>query len=92
MATVVNKWRDGYDVYIGRGTAWGNPFRITKEQGRDEVVEKYRRHLWKQIQSGTVTREMLIELDGKRLGCFCKPARCHGDILVNAIEWAKKEA
>jgi hypothetical protein len=32
---------------------------------------------------------MLLELDGKRLGCFCKPKLCHGDIIVAAVNWAK---
>ena len=28
----------------------------------------------------------LSELKGKRLGCWCKPAPCHGDVLVELIE------
>jgi len=27
----------------------------------------------------------LHELKGKRLGCFCKPKLCHGDVLVELI-------
>ena len=27
----------------------------------------------------------LHELKGKTLGCFCKPKRCHGDILVELV-------
>jgi hypothetical protein len=25
------------------------------------------------------------ELAGKRLGCFCKPALCHGDVLADYL-------
>lgn len=25
-------------------------------------------------------------LKGKRLGCFCKPLSCHGDIIVSILE------
>jgi hypothetical protein len=28
----------------------------------------------------------LNELLGKRLGCFCAPRKCHGDILLKAIK------
>jgi hypothetical protein len=28
----------------------------------------------------------LKELLGKRLGCFCAPSQCHGDILLKAIK------
>jgi hypothetical protein len=28
----------------------------------------------------------LHELKGKKLGCWCKPQACHGDILTKLIE------
>lgn len=91
MCTVVNKYKESYDVYIGRGSTWGNPFPITETDTREIVIEKYRKYLWSMIKSGKVTLEMLLELDGKVLGCFCKPKACHGDVIVQAVEWAKKE-
>lgn len=27
----------------------------------------------------------LHELDGKILGCFCKPDKCHGDVLIKLL-------
>ena len=27
----------------------------------------------------------LPELAGKRLGCYCKPEACHGDVLVKLL-------
>ena len=96
--TVVNKYKEEYDVYIGRGSRWGNPFSHKdgtkaehKVATRDEAIEAYRRFLWKQIRSGDVTIEDLLELDGKRLGCFCKPQACHGDVIAKAVEWANSE-
>lgn len=88
---VVNKYKEECDVYIGRGSKWGNPFVIGKDGTREEVIAKYRLHLWQQIKSGKVTGEDLLELDGKRLGCFCKPQACHGDVLIDAVKWAKEE-
>lgn len=88
MAIVVNKYKSNYDVYIGRGSKWGNPFILGQHGNRDEVIAKYREHLWNQIQSGDVTKEDLIRLNGKHLGCFCKPKACHGDVIVDAVKWA----
>jgi len=89
MAVVVNKYKSEFDVYNGRGSKWGNPFPITPFQNREQVVEMYRNHLWRQIQKGEVTKSDLLALEGKRLGCFCKPQACHGDVIVAAIKWAK---
>lgn len=79
-----------YDIYIGRGSDWGNPFTV-KEYGRERAIELYRWHLWQRIKSNSLSIEQLLSLDGKILGCFCKPLPCHGDILINAVEWAKNE-
>ena len=89
--TVVNKYKEEYDIYVGRGSKWGNPYAIGEHGTRDEVIEAYRRFLWKQIRSGDVTIEDLLELDGKRLGCFCKPQACHGDVIAKAVEWGKAQ-
>ena len=90
MCTVVNKYKEDYDIYIGRGSPWGNPYKIGEDGTREEVIEKYRLYLWEQIKSGKITKEQLITLQSKRLGCFCKPQACHGDIIVKAVEWAIK--
>lgn len=90
--TVVNKYKESYDIYIGRGSKWGNPFSIGKDGTREEVIEKYRLYLWDQIKTGEVTKEDLRKLSGNTLGCFCKPKACHGDILISAIEWSLNNA
>lgn len=91
MCRVVNKYKEDYDVYIGRGSMWGNPFHIGEHGTRDEVIELYREVLWAQLKLGLVKKEDLLALDGKRLGCFCKPQACHGDVIVKAVEWAKTQ-
>lgn len=98
MATVVNKYKEEYDIYIGRGSVWGNPFSHktgTKAQylvkDREQSVAAYRQYLWHQMGQGFITTAMLRDLNGKRLGCFCKPQSCHGDIIVKAVEWAMKQ-
>lgn len=91
VCKVVNKFKSPYDIYIGRGSPWGNPFPIDDASGntREVVIEKYRAYLFKQVTRGDVTIQQLIELDGKTLGCFCKPKACHGDVIASAVEWAK---
>lgn len=82
---VVNCRKEKYDVYIGRGSKWGNPFRIGIDGTRAEVLKKYRN--WIVNQSKLMTS--LHELEGKVLGCYCKPKACHGDILKELCERGK---
>jgi hypothetical protein len=77
ITTVVNKRTDEFDIYIGRGSKWGNPYVIGKDGTRDEVIDKYINYL-----CTTDLDQDIDELYGKRLGCFCKPLACHGDILA----------
>lgn len=80
--TVVNV-KDGaaYDIFIGRPGKWGNPFVIGKDGDRNTVIAKY--------SGWVVTQKHLMnsleELRGKRLGCFCNPEACHGDVLINLL-------
>lgn len=82
-------------VYIGRAmpnipaSKFQNPYKMFKEEQRDYVVKEFRKHLWRQINAGEITKEDLLELDGKDLVCWCAPYACHGDVLLKAVEWAK---
>ena len=96
MCRVVNLKHAAYDVYIGRAgkgmrSDWGNPFVIGRDGTRAEVIAKYKQLLWQRIKSGGVSIPDLLALDGKTLGCFCKPAACHGDVIVAAVAWAKEQ-
>lgn len=83
---VINR-RSGkpYDVYIGRGSKWGNPFshqRGTRARyvvaTREAAAAAYERYIFQQPQ----LMGALHELKGKRLGCYCAPLACHGDVLL----------
>lgn len=80
--TVVNKYKEPYEVYIGRGSKWGNPFVIGKDGNRDDVCDKYEVYLL----SNQTLLDALPELKDKKLGCFCKPQRCHGDLLAKLAD------
>ena len=76
----VNIKKENYDIYIGRGSKWGNPFIMKNNsiEERNRVCDAYEKWFWT-----TNLIDSISELYGKRLGCFCKPARCHGDFLAN---------
>lgn len=81
--TRVVHWKhEEYDVDIRRPRKWGNPFQIGVDGTRSEVIRKYREWL--------LTQPLLIadieELRGKRLGCWCYPKPCHGDVLIEMLE------
>jgi hypothetical protein len=87
MSKVVHCKKEPFDVYIGRPSKWGNPF--TNKAGtiakfvlptREEAIEAYRK--WITEGDGKHLLNDLHELDGKILGCWCKPQSCHGDILI----------
>jgi len=85
---VVNIRNRACDVYIGRamrgrpGSPFANPFRITANASREQVISRYR--LWLAQQPELL--QALEGLRGKRLGCWCKPLACHGDVLVELLE------
>jgi len=87
---VVNLRKEKYTHYIGRGTIFGNPFKIGKDGTRKEVIEKYEKWARKQIyQPGLYTPyfyplgQAISDLPNNAiLGCYCKPEACHGDIII----------
>lgn len=78
--TVVNIRKEKCDIYIGRGSKWGNPFPMKdkSEAERNRTCEEYIAWFWTQPQ----LINSIHELKGKVLGCYCKPLRCHGDFLA----------
>lgn len=90
---VVNLKSDVFDIYIGRGSIWGNPFKISKKFSRKDVIIKYEAWI-KEKRKLEPEVYNLSKLKGKRLGCYCRPLACHGDVLVKLIEgdgrWIKQ--
>jgi hypothetical protein len=61
--------REFHDIYIGRPSKRGNPYEIGKDGTRKQVIEKYRELI---LTKGEIL-DSLHELEGKVLGCWCKP-------------------
>jgi hypothetical protein len=88
MIKVVHCKKEPFDIYIGRGSKWGNPYKIGKDGTREEVIKKYAAYI---MDSPELIKD-LPELRDKVLGCWCKPQKCHGDILSQMVDdeiWLK---
>lgn len=101
MPTSIVNLRNGdpYDIYIGRPTRWGNPFRMLsgfingglREDARTRALRQYK--LWMLMPAQADLREIARkELRGKVLACHCKPLGCHGDLLAMIADSDSDEA
>lgn len=95
--TVVNIHREPFDVYIGRAGrghdgVFGNPV-VPGEpcpvcgdlhgDGGDTLA--CFTVLFERAVRDPSSRAKIEELRGKRLGCFCKPKPCHGDVIADYL-------
>lgn len=55
--------------YCGRGSLYGNPFRVGVDGSRDEVCDRFECEVLSLLD--------VEPLRGFDLLCFCHPARCH---------------
>ncbi|WP_019025314.1 MULTISPECIES: DUF4326 domain-containing protein [unclassified Thioalkalivibrio] len=87
-AVVLNVSTHTADVYIGRGSPFGNPFvmRDRSDEERKRVIQAFRE--WIKCQP-ELLRLVRRSLHGKTLGCHCAPQECHGDVLAEIArgEW-----
>lgn len=86
--SVVNIRSEKYDVYIGRAGRgkngyFGNPF---TNGSRQDVIDAYRTYFYERLKNDEAFLKDVISLRGKRLGCFCKPLACHGDVIVEFLQ------
>ena len=70
----------------------GNPHPIgwcdicTTYHNRDECIEKFKEDFFEKLEVDAVFRNSVLLLCGKKLGCYCKPENCHGDIIKKWID------
>lgn len=82
---------------VGNLGIWGNPFRIgdilaAPKKGssltvdipidRPKAIELYENYIRKRLNQDRKLRDLLISMKDARLGCWCAPQPCHGDILI----------
>ncbi len=99
ITRAVNLRTTKFDVYIGRAGKgqdgyFGNPFvvgrvcsRCKKLHGNgDSTLACYKAYMLERIAKDEEFKQRLLALKGKALGCFCKPAGCHGDVIAEWVE------
>lgn len=92
MTTVVHCRRKPYGVYIGRAysmmpeSPYHNPFHLGRDGDRAEVLLKFAVY-WYAPEQSQLRARARQELPYRILGCWCKPAACHGDIIAGYVNW-----
>ena len=102
--TVVNKYAckaTDSDVYIGRGSVFGNPYTHLPSSRADAIRVATRAEACKKYEDIFATkiapkaRIELLRLIHKAINhepitlvCFCAPKQCHGDYLKKVIDEA----
>lgn len=96
MIYIVNKHTHratNNDIYIGRGSVLGNPFKIGSSNDRGTVIAKYKDYILREIAEAN---EKIIDefsrikevarYNDVNLICFCAPKACHGDVIKDILE------
>lgn len=93
---------DKCNYYIGRPSIFGNPFTHNKGKSkyaklefktRDEAIDAYKPYFEKMVETDKAFKETFDKMyeqfkncETIYLGCFCKPLRCHGDIIKDELQ------
>lgn len=88
------------DVYVGRPSKWGNPWKVSAETDREIFVAVYKDWVYGRIDRPVtgLTRtlykrvpftieDIKRELKGRRLFCWCPPGvACHAKVLAEIAD------
>jgi hypothetical protein len=87
MTTLANLHHDkNCDVLIDRRSPFGNPYDHRKLGiTREECVHKYKEWFYNKLKDDSF-RDIVLQLKGKRLGCWCVPDLCHGMVILEYLE------
>lgn len=87
VCRAVNVKQENYDVYIGRAGHgqsgyYGNPIKRNYDERPGSTLARYKKYFDARLQTDPLFKERIKALKGLKLGCFCKPNPCHGDIIA----------
>ena len=78
-----------YDVYIGRPSLFGNPFKMGPGCTREQSVAQFEDYFHRRVKRDLAFRVAVASLRGKVLGCYCKQlthhVACHGDVYADYL-------
>lgn len=80
----------GKTIYIGRGSPWGNPYRLT-ENTRKERHLRINQFKVDFLADEAKVAEAKRILKGANLLCFCDPEPCHGHFLLDLVNPVDEE-
>lgn len=74
---------------------FGNPIQVNKQcpfckkvhTSRSSTLPCFREYHWRRMNEDALFRFDLRSLAGARLGCFCAPSPCHGEIIADSVVW-----
>ena len=66
-------------------SVWCNKNKVTTAMSRDEAIAAYEKDLDVLLEDED-NRTEFTQLRGKNLGCWCKPERCHGDVILRKLD------
>ena len=95
-ARAVNLRVSPFDIYVGRpGHGFKGPFGNPYAKGvvvdglevasREQSIALYKTYFEKRVAEDEEFRARALMCRGKRLGCFCKPNPCHGDVVADWV-------
>lgn len=83
------RYNEVWDVEIDRRSIFGNPYK-GEVYGREECIRLHREYFKKRMREDPGFRKAVNGLQGKVLGCWCKPKGCHGDVIVEYLDSVKR--
>lgn len=83
-------------IFIGRGSVFGNPYKLGMDGDRHNVIRLYNRlFLQDWIEYGPkrialtaiICRSIKEHKNTLTFGCYCNPKPCHGDIIIERAQY-----
>jgi hypothetical protein len=96
MISVCHVRKQNEFFYIGRRWAefeespFHNPFHIGKDGDRKEVLLKFTVYWYAPAQAWLRLLALRTVLSDTKLGCWCHPQTCHGDIISGYLNWKRR--
>lgn len=76
----------GEEGWLGNPHPIGWCKRCREDHTRAECIRAFKEDFYEAIGRDGDFRNKVLLLKGKRLGCYCKPKECHGDVIKEYIE------
>ena len=74
-------------IYVGRGSRWGNPYKIDQSTPVERAILFFDKHITLMRERSIKQYNDYIEpLRGKNLACWCAlDCECHADVLLRLV-------